>query len=98
MKGQNMNASQDDVLLPIAKARESAHQRRNRLTVVGAILTLLIILFLTAQWPQRNSHAEHVTPIDNESTTENAVVFDYFSAQFGNPLTTNAPVERIKTD
>ncbi|HET7158192.1 MAG TPA: hypothetical protein VFI62_04305 [Burkholderiales bacterium] len=97
MKGQNMNASQD-VLLPIAKARESADQRRNRLTVVGAILTLLIILFLTAQWPQRNSHAERVTPIDNKSATENYVAFDYFSAQFGNPLTNNAPAERIKID
>lgn len=80
-----MNSSQDTVQLLSSRSLESADQRTQRLTAAGVILMLVMILFFTEQWSQRDSHVEGVTSTDHASAVENVVAFDYFSAQFGSP-------------
>ena len=92
-----MNTSRGEVELPLSKASVSVHRSRRRLAVIGVMLTLLIILFLTMQWPQRDSNAQRVMSSDNNSSAENRVAFDYFSAQFGSLATNNATAERVNT-
>ena len=90
-----MNARREEVRLAVSNARESAHQRTQRLKLAGAILTLVVIVFVTAQWPQRDSNAARLTPPQNGST-EATFVIDYFPAQFDSPAKNGVPEEHIQ--
>ena len=91
-----MNARRDEVQLAVSNARETAHQRTQPLKLAGAILTLVMILFVTAQWPQRDSNAARLASSQNNGNNEATFVVDYFPAQFDSPAKNGMPEEHIQ--
>jgi hypothetical protein len=95
-RDKTMNARRDEVRLAVSNARESAHQRKQRLKLAGAILTLVMILFVTAQWPQRDSNAARLASPQNDGSPAATFVIDYFPAQFDSPAKNGMPEEHIQ--
>jgi hypothetical protein len=96
MKGDIMNPRRDGIELPGTNAPVHAARTNRPLKLAGGIALIALLLFVSAHWPQADLNAARPGPPENDVSTEQVSVIDYFPAQFGNPAKGQPAEEHIQ--
>jgi len=92
-----MIASQDELRPDSPNLQRDGNCKPPRLTILGAICGLALLLFAAVQLPQRNSDAARVAEPAPESASQTpSTPFEYFPAQYHSNTKSVSPEEHIQ--